>query len=268
MIRPADQLSDSRFRWKLVFAALVAATIVLWVLLCYRIEVGLGPNLAAYAYFATLNFHSALLGFWVGLGHARWRFVFVAIIGVTLAAISNQLFGANGFWEFQMYTLGNICVVAGTTWALRLGYGTLRQLAGEDTRQGNALRFGIKQIMIWTAVIAVLHVVARLVFDFAQRWGIGGLRTDTLVMIGGLAFCVSIATVVNVWALLQIHVSIVRITILVIIVVGASMGIYLWWDGGLLFAATTMIAQLFMGIAMWLLRMQGLRFMKVTVTAN
>jgi len=88
-----------------------------------------------------------------------------------------------------------VAFVAATTFTLRLAKGTLRRIQPEEGAL-DALRFGIKDVMILTAVVAGLVSISKLV---------AGLKIaetgKTSLIISLLSVGLGVATVINIWAM-------------------------------------------------------------------
>lgn len=239
---------------------MLTATTIVWLLLCLRIRSNLSLGVWIGCYFTLISFHAAMLGFWVGFGRPRWRLAVATAVACLSGIISWLAWGMLFFWEFQVYTMGIFAVAAVTTFGLRLGKGTLRLISESEREQSNPIQFSIKRIMFWTAVIAVLQLVSRGVAKLVETHGRGPASAENLPMIASLAFFVGIATVVSIWALLQVQISLAQIFVAVVAIAVAAICLFLLYPGDAMFPITTVTSQLLIMIALLMLRIQGYRF--------
>ena len=201
-----------------------------------------------------------MLGCWAGLGNARWRWLIIALASPLLGVVCS--IAADGeLLEFQVFCLGIIGVVSLTTLTLRRWKGRLHQVH-QSVYRAEALQFGIKHVFTWTTAIAVFLGIGKYAANYLVPLGSSTNGLNTLLMIFGLAACVSLATVVNIWAMLGDRVSAIKIFSLVIVTAGAMLGNYLLAGRGFIFAGMVLASQALILITMLLLRMQRLRFVK------
>ncbi len=159
-------------------------------------------------------------------------------------------------WQFQVFCLGIIAVVALTTFALRRWKGRLQRVPESD-QATDALQFGIKSVLIWTTVVAILFGIGRSSASYLLE--VNG-NIETFLEILGLAMFVSVTTVFNIWALLNDRISPIRIGVLVCVGAVALVSTSYLGRRDALFPTTTLISQLQILLTMFLLRMQRFRF--------
>ena len=122
--------ADSRSRWVLALWILLAVTTTAWSLICVQVQSVTTWLLEEEIFFSLLSFHACLLGIWLGLGRWPGRWLVTIVSGVALGYIANYVVDTSEFWEFQMYTMGMLLVVAVTSAGLRL---RLRGLAADPS---------------------------------------------------------------------------------------------------------------------------------------
>ena len=74
------------------------------------------------------------------------------------------------------------------------------------------------------------------------------------------------ATVINIWALLGSRVTLLKAAVMMMVIVAAGVASYAIMTAGTsyYFAAATILSQLMLAFTLFLLRMQGFRFVKAT----
>ncbi len=234
----------------------IAVTIPIWVLLC--IYSNSRPDLLSYGVFSLLIVYASMLGFWLGLGDAWWRWIVVPLISPALGLCAGiKMLGEQ--LQFQVFCLAIVAIVAFTTLVLRFWKGRLRYVADSELLE-DALQFGIKDILIWTSAVAILLAVWQRLAEFVEE------RNDPsfniLLLILGLSGSIAIATVFNIWAFLGQQVSVIKIFTLILAICAASTAILFMVPTGPFFVCVTLIAQVLLLVMLLVLRRIGLRFAK------
>jgi hypothetical protein len=154
-----------------------------------------------------------------------------------------------------------IAIVAITTLILRVWKGRLQVVADQEGRI-DALQFGIKHIFIWTTAIAIFLGVGQFFLKYVDLLGLSRNQASTFLMIFGLSLSISIATVVNIWAMLGSRISIFKTITLILVTSGAMVANFFLFPIGYFFAIVTLVTQFLILFTMFVLRRQGFRFVK------
>lgn len=246
--------------WKAVLIVLFVVTIPVWIVLCLLFPLSGGPNAFAVAMFGLLTFLCAMLGFWASLGNVWWRWIVIASCSPMMGFISG-LKGSESSTEFHVYCMSIIAIVAITTLILRVWKGRLQVVADQEGRI-DALQFGIKHIFIWTTAIAIFLGVGQFFLKYVDLLGLSRYQASTFLMIFGLSLSISIATVVNIWAMLGSRISIFKTITLILVTSGAMVANFFLFPIGYFFAIVTLVTQFLILFTMFVLRRQGFRFVK------
>ena len=209
-------------------------------------------------FFVGLVSLACLSGAYIGLGGRIAVRVLFVLAAPLLGLVACIAVGMQELFEFEVFTCGIAATVALTTLALRRWKGNLQELA-PGVRSEDGLRFGIKDIFIWTTCVAVAITLLRSISNFDQHNpNPGGLH------ILGLACCISVTAVFCIWALLGRRITAEKILILATVVGLSTLTIHRFFefDGGFTFSVIAAISQALMISFGLLVRMQRFRFVK------
>ena len=248
-----------RNTWTNLLWAKIVIVPVLWGILCLTPGLNSAPDAIGYLFFPMLIWQCSMLGFWFGLGQSPKRWLLVPLLSPILGFVSSV--AADGEWaEFQVFCLGIVLVVSFTTLMLRAWAGRLCRVQSGDGQE-DALQFDIKQIFAWTTIAAILLAIARITFNWL--WSTDQIINDLemFTKILGLSAGISIAMVMNIWAMLGDRVSIRRIFTLVVVTVLVMVCNYRLFEDEF-FVVTTAISQLMVLSTMFVIRKIPMRFVK------
>lgn len=216
-----------------------------------------GPTVSAVPFFSCVFFFSCVLGGWCGLGSGLGRVVLPAILPLPLGFLVDVAVGSRVDEVLYALVYGIVLFVAFATFSLRLTKGRLVQLRPSE-QAADALRFGIKDVMIWTTVVAVLLTIGRALIGpdilSVQR---------EFKLIFAISFGMATATVVNVWAMHGQQITSTKIVVVTIFtILAAAITAFAMDDSPWFFPLVLLVCEsLVMGL-MYCLRQEGYRFVK------
>ncbi len=258
------QISRQRERWRTVLATVVGLAIAVFFALGILNDSMSNDSPVGMIMLATLVFLCGLLGFWVGFGagHSRW---IVPLLSTPVLAFAASFHAARERPEFFVFSFGIVGIVAIMTCLLRFWKGNLGYVVpGMDDADG--LQFGIKHLFIGTTVVAVFVCECQL---FIQGMGDWSDRYSLWLTILGMAICISLTTIVYIWAMFgnQVdHWKIITLTLVTALAMAANY--YIAPGSGSSIVYAVLVSQCLMLFAMFSLRMQGLRFVKSGCSAS
>ncbi|TWU06230.1 hypothetical protein [Stieleria varia] len=207
-------------------------------------------------YFTTYSSVSAIAGallVWGGSHLIRLAALFVSpLIGWYACLVA----GDSSSFLFHVFTYSIICVVVVTGWSMRFWFGEMR-VVGRDDPVNEALRFSIRDLMIWTAVAAIAAPIVKWLWDWFP--GFGRLRGTEMVI--GLGLMFAVATLLNVWCFLGRRVSALRVSVVAVGVALTAGGIRLL-SPEVVFASSIASDEVVFATFALLLRGAGVRFVK------
>ena len=159
--------------------------------------VSTNPNVPAIFMFGATMFFCCIVGAWLGLGknHLRWLLAIVTPVllgfGVTLAIGLRNEERAVFTWMF----CGATVLAALTTFLLRVAKGDYKQVEPDESTT-DALQFGIRDLLIWTAVLAVVVAILKAILGVEFR-----IYSQQFTMIVVVSVSFSLATVIDIWAI-------------------------------------------------------------------
>ena len=265
MIQPKLQETTSssgqRFWW-LLLPLIFIATIPIWLAICLNSQWPVQMTASSFLLFGLLVHYCASLGFWLGSGSAWWRWIVIAIFspilgffgGINAQDIHVQL-------QFHFFCLSIIGLIGLTTFLLRLWNGRLELVASQGVCV-DALQFGIKEVLIWITAICVFLGFVRIAIGYVFENEIVLEDYSEYLLIFVLAFSISTAIVVNIWAMLGNRVSVIKLLALVLVTAAAMLVTHMLDLRSYFFSCVTLIAQFLMVFMLVVLRRQGWRFVK------
>lgn len=210
--------------------------------------------------FSMLIFLCSAIGMWGGLGYGSLRWLPIAFLLPSIGFFAGMAFGDSGP-EFHIFCLSITIVVLLTTLILRFWKGELAY--SSNTSRADALQFGIKEIFGWTTAIAIMFGVGRLVVPYLGDSPASGVdRLWALFVIAGIGSSLAISVVISIWALLGQQISILKVLILIAVI--ATAGAYNEYsiNSDFFFLTATIVSQSLLCLAIYLMRRNGLRFVK------
>ena len=202
---------------------------------------------------ASIVFLTTMAGFWLGLGQSLIRFP-VAILGsLVIGIIFSFVIGSENSILCSLFCLTITAVTGFSAFVIRFVSGELLQ-TGAVEQIDESLQFGIKHILIWTTVIAVLTAF----FQFLSPES-PDLQNLQLVVLLTLTY--SITAVVQIWSLLGVKIDRMRIAIWCFFVAGSVGVVFVFfWDELKIWTIVTIFSQFLIAGALYSLRMQDYRF--------
>lgn len=218
---------------------------------------GTGNDLLMTFFFSPLVLLCCLMGAFAGLGRRIWRWPVVVVWTPLMGLYAAMITGGSSLREFEVFVLGIVGVVSLTTLALRIWKGDLMRIK-PDTDQADALQFGIKHLLIWTTVAAILVAICQAIWNATLSGG----GTD-LIFIFGLAASLAIATVIDIWAFFGMRITTDKLVVVVLMTAASAIAnYYLMRHNSDFFVIVAIVNQVLVILLMWILRMQGYRFVK------
>ena len=216
-----------------------------------------GFNLATISHTSCWIAICSLTGYWVGFGKYAWR-VPIAILVATLTALVSEGFSYRMTFLYFLFSFGIVLVVAATSYAERIVFGELKQIDKRCNDHVDAFQFGVRDILLWTTSVAVALTVGKWLVSIPGNSGL----YQTLVVFGLIGTMVSTSTVA-IWAFLGQTVSFVRILVYGLVVTLSALlnNLLVSMDG--FWLVTTPVSQLPVISAIYFLRRQDYRFVKV-----
>jgi hypothetical protein len=246
--------------WLVVFWVILIGIGMVYLFFSWLVSSDRGPDLMGIIYFSSLVPICCFAGAYAGLGNHPLRWPAVLIVGPLIGWYASFSLGGNSLPEFEAFCLGIMGIVASTTLVLRRWKGTLRPVATGGLHS-DGLQFGIKDLLIWTTVAAILVAIGQALFKYSENNNAG--RIDEYLMILGLSISLAIATVVNIWALFGNQVTALKLLTVVLMTFGSAASCYWLYSMQVWFFAMIAIANQFVVVALMLaLRKSGYRFVK------
>lgn len=255
-VTPEISRSSDGSKWRSMWWGQLFAMVILFAGICLWLHFPSSMSWLDVAFFALLVWQCEMLGFWLGLGTSRFRWLVVPLAAFALGWMASH--AAEGeFVEFQVFCWSILFFVGFTTGMLRRFVGNLQRIdAGAATREG--LQFGIQHVMLWTTVLAILFGVCRYLAELELFRLAGGGEFGYIAAIG---CCISFATVATVWAVLGKGILLSRIVgMALVIVVGSTLTQLVGTQWQFTFASS--IAQTLVLVFLVLLRFDRYRFLK------
>lgn len=203
---------------------------------------------------------AAALGFWIGFGESRTRFVAVGI--AVLALTSVMTFGFRGppgveqFFLFLCFALVTTITVATPIWIVRYWRrGGLKIRHTEKTAE--ALQFTISQLFIVMTVVGILVGIAKAIWKVAPSYS-----GNEWWLVSALGATLGISSVVVIWSTLGNN-AFQRTIVSAFVAFGLALLNRMMLDSGpreWVWIAVTLLVWAKITVLMWLVRIQGYRF--------
>lgn len=256
-IENVDSSDEPNQRALLVFWMLQAGSVI-YLVTCGLFALRLNEDIFGIIAFSCMILLASFMGAFAGLGNRRYRTLLVALLTPVLGLLAAWSLspGLDELFAFELF-IGSVVVIVGiTTCVLRVFKGRIQHVgAGQDYVDG--LRFGIRDVMIWTTVVAILIPVVKLLVQVSPLFNM----FDVVQTIGVLAACVLAGTVVCIWSVFGRRLSLARMLVSASTLIGSSICASLFAQE-LFFGTAVFGGQLLSIIAMASLRAYGYRFVK------
>lgn len=181
-------------------------------------------------------------------------------IGVVLGVLGNWSLDSDldEVPEFVLFAFTIVLIVAITTLILRRLNGQLVRVES-DHHHVDALQFGIRDVMVWTGMLAVFFGTGRLLMSMNSTVVRGNVVADILT----IGSCVAAGIVIYIWAIFGQCLSLTKQIVSALTLFGSSIAIKYVTDDNMFWCAT-LGGQSLAILAMLLLRIQRYRFVKTT----
>ena len=225
-----------------------------------------GPTLLGIGFLAAFVALCAANGFWLAFGESSLRFVCVAVSLLLATVVVWRGFPPHHLEQFLLFSFFGIATVFTVATPIglvrfwkgaRLANCRLSCDDGETTRRDEALQFSIAQIMILTAVVAVLSGVAKAILALEPSRSYG----NEWLMVGQLGGMLGISSVVVVWASLG-NLPVPRTAVSAVVAAGLALlsNYFIATPEYWIWPTMTLLVWAQITLLMWLLRLDGYRF--------
>lgn len=216
------------------------------------------PEIPAAFHLSSVVFLCVASGFWLGLGtHSLGKRLLFAL-GVTIACGSLFTWGISRSSNNDTpYPLILCCSITSFVGIISFILRYVCSLRKTDDSEGyrEALQFKVRDVMVLTVFVAILLTIGR---QFQTD-----LQTSILVQVIALAAIFAFVSVVEIWALLGKHVSVIRIVVLAIgLVVAVCMATFVIGRLGFFWGSVVLGSQLLVIIGLVCIRQLGFRFVR------
>ncbi len=202
-------------------------------------------------------------GFWLGFGENWWRIIGVTVLANLVTVV--LIFGTGGPIRWKGFLLLSllggivIAIVATPIVAIRhLRCGSLRVVVHDKEYRTDAIRFGITQMLAFTTCIAVLIVIAKVIVPLFD------LAVDNWQLVARLGATLGCCSIIVIWSALGKN-AFART--LASTLCGAALAALNYWfvedRRGMLWVTVTVVVWIETMILMWLVRLEGYRFVSV-----
>jgi hypothetical protein len=249
-----------RVRGRHILLTIMSVSLVLAGLSCPW--AGSTPSAAAIALLAVSIFHANLVGLWVAFGNGWIRLAAAMAFSVAVSVFFAWIVSWEELIGFVVFFSGIVGVVGATGACLRWLFGELCQ-AGLFDRESDGLQFGLRHLFILTTIVAVAVATVQAL----HRTGLS-LPGGVVPLIATLVALISLATVVQIWALFGHKLTLSRCVVVASIAVAASAGILLFRTHMVFWVVTIAVSQSLTVSALFCVRFEGYRFVKRQAIAS
>ncbi|QEG39086.1 hypothetical protein UC8_10470 [Roseimaritima ulvae] len=217
------------------------------------------PNVPAVFLFGSTMFFCCIVGAWLGLGKNHWRWLLAIVTPVLLGVgVSMAIsFRSEERTVFICMFCGATGLAALTTSLLRVVKGDYKQIApGASTP--DALQFGIRDLLIWTAASAVIIAILKAILGAEFR-----IHSPEVTLIGVVSVSFSLATVIDIWAIHGQQLTPTKVLVVIVMTCCAMLANYFaiaryqWF-----FPSVVLLWQILAVAIMLSFRLRGYRFVK------
>ena len=243
--------------WQLGFWAILTIALVSMFVSHYWVSPS-GPTLSAIPFFSSIFLFSCFVGAWAGLGSGvhRW-FALCAIPPLLAWIICLAIRSLNEYGIFFMMVVSVTGFILVTTLVLRLAFGRLVRTEYDQVIE-EALQFGIRDLFLWTTVIAILLAVTKGITNLDISPHPGQHQFILLSTIG-----MGSATVVNIWALFGKSITTTKmLAVFAMICIAALINYFSFDDMPWFFPGVVILCEVTTLALMYCLRQGGYRFVK------
>ena len=203
------------------------------------------------------------IAFWLGFGEKWWRVIGVGLLVIWVTAVLRNATGGSADWEGFLLLLffGGIVIATVVTpiaVVRQVRSGKLRVVNDSRDYRNEAMQFGITQMLAFTTVVAVLIMIAKVVIPLIDSAGQGWQ------LVARLATALGCCSVIVIWSTLGKN-ALARM--LASTLSGTGMAALNFWfvdgSGGWLWVVVTVVVWIEITMLMWLVRLEGYRFVSV-----
>lgn len=217
------------------------------------------PNVPAVFLFGSSMFFCCSVGAWLGLGKNHWRWL-LAIVTPVLLGFGVSIAIAFRNEERNVF----ICMFCGATGLAALTTFLLRVAKGEykrvepDASTTDALQFGIRDLLIWTAVFAVIIAILKAILGAEFQ-----IHSPEVTLIVVVSISFSLATVIDIWAIHGKQLTPTKVLVVFVMTCCAMLANYFTISRFQWFFPSVVLLGQALAVAMMLsFRLRGYRFVK------
>lgn len=242
---------------------LLVAVLALVASCTYPFTGGAGRDFSVAIFVSSMLSMASLLGMQLGIANKWWRFLIAPFAIVVPAAIIGASTGPTIEWVEATISGSTTVIVFLTLEITKLFFGHFR-IAGKDELMDDGLQFGIAQLMIATAAVAVFISLVKFLLGFVGASNSGFSNTYLIYLAATFVSSLVVFTLANVWAMMG---SVVRNRLFVSIaaaLVAIAPLFFLASDISdlVLWASILGICWVTIALQLLLLRRSGLRFVR------
>lgn len=231
---------------------------------CIYPWVGIGQDLSNLTFICAFLSLACVTGIWLGMANRWWRFL-VAPFAITLTAFALGYSGGNRFdWTGASITAITSVVIWFTLEITKLISGRF-EIPDSRENMSDGLQFGISQLMIATAVIALFISGVKLLIRLVDT-NYGSAPPSIYWIAGMFVSILVLFTLTGMWALLGRTIGyklVVAAFVSIVAAVAAPWVIMVGTLDDLLWAGQLFgVCWIAITLQLWLIRIEGMRFVR------